>query len=381
MKVPLQYLNCLPKFLANLLPPVLFASSLALPIPVLAETSGVQASESVRSSKTSESEASAKTSESKASESKTSEHHDADPIFAAMSDEMRRSMESLKMDQHLLPYFISYEVKDVNEITLSSILGSTPAPWRERYRLLTPRLRIGNYDFDSSFPRTSFSHYVTRVPIDDDYAVLRRALWQTTDNAYKNAIRTLEWKKAYLASNNMPDRLADMTREKAHQDIEPTFELPDLQSKWSDEIAQLSAVFKDYPELQKSKVTFVGRVVKRRFLNSEGTKIQDARAVYAIRLWAECQAPDGMQLNDYDVIASTDAETLPSIEVLKKRTEDFAQHLVDLRRAPLAEEYCGPVLFEGQGGAGGLLDLQLYQLRAHNPIPQRVVSKVCQLRA
>jgi hypothetical protein len=260
-------------------------------------------------------------------------------------------MESLKMDQHLLPYFISYEVKDVNEITLSSILGSTPAPWRERYRLLTPRLRIGNYDFDSSFPRTSFSHYVTRVPIDDDYAVLRRALWQTTDNAYKNAIRTLEWKKAYLASNNMPDRLADMTREKAHQDIEPTFELPDLQSKWSDEIAQLSAVLKDYPELQKSKVTFVGRVVKRRFLNSEGTKIQDARAVYAIRLWAECQAPDGMQLNDYDVIASTDAETLPSIEVLKKRTEDFAQHLVDLRRAPLAEEYCGPVLFEGQGGA------------------------------
>jgi len=346
MKVPLQYLNCLPKFLANLLPPVLFASSLALPLPVLAETSGIQAPESVRSSKASESEASAKT-----SESKTSEHHDADPIFAAMSDEMRRSMDSLKMDQHLLPYFISYEVKDVNEITLSSILGSTPAPWRERYRLLTPRLRIGNYDFDSSFPRTSFSHYVTRVPIDDDYAVLRRALWQTTDNAYKNAIRTLEWKKAYLASNNMPDRLADMTREKAHQDIEPTFELPDLQSKWSDEIAQLSAVFKDYPELQKSKVTFVGRVVKRRFLNSEGTKIQDARAVYAIRLWAECQAPDGMQLNDYDVIASTDAETLPSIEVLKKRTEDFAQHLVDLRRAPLAEEYCGPVLFEGQGGA------------------------------
>jgi hypothetical protein len=276
---------------------------------------------------------------------------ESDPVFAAMSDEMKRSLDSLKMEQHLLPYFISYEMKDVNEVTLSSILGSKPTPWHECYRLLTPQLRIGSYEFDSSFPRTSYSRYVSRVPIEDDYSVLRRALWQVTDNAYKNAIRSYEWKKAYLASNNMPERLTDMTEEKAHQDMAPVSEFPDLQSKWSDAIAQLSAVFKNYPALQKSKVTFVGRVVNRRFLNSEGTKIQDARTIFAIRLWAACQAPDGMQFTDYDVIASTDAEKLPSMEALKKRTQDFAQHLVDLRNAPLAEEYCGPVLFEGQGGA------------------------------
>jgi TldD protein len=336
MKISLQCLFRLPKSLPNSLPIFLI---LVGSMGLMSESAAASAS------------ASASAGSPPALAESSSEKHEADPVFAAMSDEMKRSLDFLKMDQHLLPYFISYEIKDVNEITMSSILGSRPSPWRERYRLLTPQLRIGNYEFDSSFPRTSYSHFVSRVPIEDDYSVLRRALWQTTDNAYKNAIRSYEWKKAYLASNNMPERLTDMTREKAHQDIEPTFELPELESKWSDAIAQLSAVFRNYPALQKSKVTFVGRVVKRRFLNSEGTKIQDARAIYAIRLWAECQASDGMQFNDYDVIANTDADKLPSIEVLKKRTQDFAQHLVDLRSAPLAEEYCGPVLFEGQGGA------------------------------
>jgi len=309
-----------------------------------------------------------------------------DPVFAAMSDEMKRSMAFLKLDQHLLPYFISYEIKDVNEITFSSILGSTPRPWHERYRLLTPQLRVGNYEFDSSYQRTTYSHNVARIPVGDDYSALRLMLWRTTDIAYKNAIRGYEWKKAYLVSNNVPERLTDMTRERAYQDIEPTFELPELESKWSDAIAQLSAVFKDYPALQKSKVIFVGRVVKRRFLNSEGTKIQDVRAIYAIKLWAECQAPDGMQFHDYDVFASTDAEKLPSIEVLKKRTQDFAQHLVDLRSAPLAEDYCGPVLIEGQAGAEflatvlapnfGFAEQYIGSERGRNPFKNLIGRKV-----
>ncbi len=276
---------------------------------------------------------------------------ESDSLFSAMSDEIERSISHLKMDQHSLPYFVSYEIKDVNELTMSSILGSKPAPWKEKFRLLTPRVRIGNYDFDSSFPRTSFSHFVTRIPIDDDYAVVRRALWQSTDNAYKNAIRTFEWKKAYLVSNNMPDRLADMTIEKPYEMIKKPSELPPLEPEWSGKIAQLSALFKKYPDLQKSKVTFVGRVVNRRFLNSEGTKIQDSRSVYAIRLWAECQAADGMKLNDYDVIATTNLEKFPPIDELEKRVDDFAEHLVALKNSPLADEYCGPVLFEGQGGA------------------------------
>ena len=72
-----------------------------------------------------------------------------------MHDEMDRSLHLLKMDQHALPYFISYEIKDVNEISIASILGSKPIPWHDQYLPSNAAHQgLANNDFDSSFPRT-----------------------------------------------------------------------------------------------------------------------------------------------------------------------------------------------------------------------------------
>ena len=274
----------------------------------------------------------------------------SDAIMNALTDELKRTTGELHLDQYPKPYFTSYTVKEVDELTCSSTLGSKTEMQRWRDRLVTPIVRIGNYDLDSS--GTSGNPAIsTAITVDDDYPATRRTTWLTTDYAYKNAIRNLEWKKAYLAANNVQDRLPDLTAAPKTNSISDVQHPSIDQDKWCRIIEQLSAIFKDYPTLEKSKVSLIARSVNRWLINSEGTTIRESRPVIAVKVWATAQAPDGMPLSDYEVMAATDEKQMPDWEKMKAITEDLAKRLRDLQKAPKAEEYCGPVLFEGQGAA------------------------------
>ncbi len=52
------------------------------------------------------------------------------------------------------------------------------------------------------------------VTVDDDYKVLRQALWSETDDAYKNAIEKLEAKKRFC--NKIPSKIALQIFRKNH---------------------------------------------------------------------------------------------------------------------------------------------------------------------
>jgi TldD protein len=216
--------------------------------------------------------------------------------------------------------------------------------------LVTPIVRIGNYNLDSSGTSGSPAHS-DAITVDDDYAATRRTTWQSTDSIYKRAITNLEWKKAYLVANNVQDRLPDMSEEKPTNSINAVRHPMVDENKWCKTVEQLSTIFKDYPTLEKSKVSFMTRCVNRWYVNSEGTRLRDSKAVIAIKIWATAQAPDGMPLTDYEVAAAPEENQLPSYDQLKELTENLAKRLSDLRLAPKGEEYCGPVLFEGQGAA------------------------------
>jgi hypothetical protein len=275
---------------------------------------------------------------------------ESDVVLDALVDEMTRSMKDLHVDQHKSPYFISYEVKDVDEVVYSSCLGSQPVVNRSHDRIITPIVKVGEHDLDSTYHLSTRWDTAYPLPIDDDYIALRRTLWLDTDHEYKNAIRVLEWKKAYLSSNNVPDRLPDMSHEDAVVALNPLGQLV-TDKKWIGIIQELSARFKDYPTLQKSKVSFINRTINRWYINSEGSRVRDSNNKVSVRIMASAQALDGMPVTDYDVFACTEESQLPNYDVLKKATEDLAQRVSGLQTAKKGEEYCGPVLFEGQAAA------------------------------
>ncbi|MFX7507337.1 hypothetical protein ABTJ37_23760, partial [Acinetobacter baumannii] len=72
---------------------------------------------------------------------------------------------------------------------------------------------------------------------------------------------------------------------------------------WGDKIQQLSQVFAKYPSLQSSKASFIARNTNRWYINSEGTRIRDNHAKYAVVFWASTQAPDGLPISDYEMVA------------------------------------------------------------------------------
>ncbi len=276
---------------------------------------------------------------------------DKDVVLSALTDEMDRSMKDLRIDVHPPPYFISYTVKETDDSSYSSCLGAPSVFDHDRDRVLIPVIKVGNYELDSSYPLSNRPDTASALPVDDNYAAVRRGVWLNTDREYKYAVRMLEWKKAYLSANNVAERLPDMTHETPVVSVEAIRPLTFDEKKWSQEIQQLSALFKNYPTLQKSKVTFIARTVNRWYVNSEGSRVRDSRNQYAVRIWAAAQADDGMPLDDCEMVASPDESKLPDHDQLKKLTEALAQRMTDLRVAPKGEEYTGPVLFEGQGAA------------------------------
>jgi len=275
-----------------------------------------------------------------------------DQVMQALVDELDRNTKTLHLDPQPPPYYASFSVRDIEQYSCFSCLGSKAKMAHNADRQIKPVARIGNASLDSSFPSTTRPDFYAQLALDDDYTAIRRAAWIMMDKMYKNSISNYEWKKAFLAANNVSDRLPDLTKIKPTVSSDPGPPLQVDSEKWCKTVEQLSEIFKAYPNLQKSRVGFVARKVTRWYVNNEGTRLQDSKTLYAITFWATAQAPDGMPLMDHDGVASTEENSLPDYAALKTKVVALAQNLTDLRLAPQeTDEYCGPVLFVGQGAA------------------------------
>src|SRR6202042_2485275 len=78
--------------------------------------------------------------------------------------------------------------------TVGATLGAVTAAHAYRGRVLRTDLRVGDPSFDNS--NFEGGARVETVPLEDDYAALRRELWLRTDEAYKSALETLARKRA-----------------------------------------------------------------------------------------------------------------------------------------------------------------------------------------
>lgn len=313
--------------------------------------------------------------------------NDNDVMLNALTDEMKRSMSSLKYEQHKLPYFVSYWAKELKETTITSNLGSPADVDYTNNRCLLPTVRLGNYDLDSMLNSTNDQRAVIQIPLDDDYGAIRKAVWNATDKTYKFSIRAFEWKKAYLRSVHIPDRLPDMVKvDKPAVSIGPKQELTLDESRWRTDVQKLSELFKKYPTIQSSKVTVSARMVTNWFVNSEGTKLRYSSPLYAVRFFASGQSSDGMRIVDYDVVAARSEEDLPSYTELEEKITDFAKRTANVIAAPESKEYVGPVLLKGQAAAEffsqvmaptlGLAEEYIGNENWHNPLKNVVGRRI-----
>jgi hypothetical protein len=288
-----------------------------------------------------------------------------DEVVKAMRDELSRSMKKLQMENLEKPYFIAYSVVDSNSAYVQANFGSvTGKASEQRWRSARIQVRVGDYQFDNrnfysnsgGSGLVSFRNGWVILPADDQYDEIRRQLWLATDSVYKKAVQDISRKRAVLANKNRTDAVPDFSKEEpvSLSDVRPAvaINIPDMEN----EVRQLSAVFKRFPQISTSSVSL--RIINEysRYLNSEGTFTTSRLPEVELFVRSGSQATDGQPLSAGIAWRGRAMSELPPVAEIAKKIELRCSQVGELRAAPLPEHYAGPILFEGDAAAEVLWD-------------------------
>ncbi len=273
-------------------------------------------------------------------------------IFQAMEEEMDRSLNRLKIDIFDPPYFVKYQIRHNRHIKIVGSFGSLIQSDNFKNRTLFVDVRIGDSKFDSSTPGSHQYKIDQTLPLDDDLYVLKRALWYETDLRYKQAIMNFMKKKGRFISGVATHETPDYSR--GHEPVSllspvPKFH-PDMEAL-NDQVRQASALFKQAPEIEKSRVELhIDRAV-RYYYDSDGNKIRSHSIHYQLMLGAWTKTESGSPIHDQETIFFSNPEDFPSHEELQKKVIQLISSIRELKNSPKAETYVGPALFSPDAAA------------------------------
>lgn len=280
-----------------------------------------------------------------------------DTVMKALSDELIRAKAGLFLKKHERPYFIGYSINETDSLQLSATAGALTTRLHNRTRKLDVDVRVGDYKLDSSNADSAgFTSGGTdsdsTVPLDDNCKAIRRIIWLETDRAYKRAIEDLEYKKAYLQENSIREKPPDWSTERPVVEIQPRRSRQLNEEVWKEQIGKASAVFRQFDRVRKSQVNLGDVLVTTWTINSEGSKTRTTIRELTVTASCTVQASDGMQLSNSELIyVSTDFEA-PDFTSLESKINAMATELTQLSETKeIAQEYRGPVLFEGLASA------------------------------
>ncbi|MBS2011081.1 MAG: hypothetical protein JST01_28775 [Cyanobacteria bacterium SZAS TMP-1] len=276
-----------------------------------------------------------------------------DTIFQAMSDELSRSVEHLKIEKHDKPYYVSYRIDDSTTLSIQATFGSCTEDQLSRARMLSVDVHEGDYKLDSgNIRRGGWPEYnYDQLCLDDNYDAIRHQIWLRTDTAYKNAVQNLEKKKAILQQKTVKERPDDWSREQPLVLIQPKVELSPDRTAWKSHIKDLSSIFKDYPKISESKVCLKEYAVNRYFVNSEGSKSRVGEEICIVTATAVARADDSAKITDRVVIAAVDKNHMPAYDQMDRQIRQMAKRMTEAVEAKECAMYDGPVLLEGEAAA------------------------------
>ncbi len=273
-----------------------------------------------------------------------------DTQLRAMVDELARS-KTLQLNDLDKPYFISYSTSDSDQVYITASLGGLTSSTRVRVREPRVEVRVGDYRFDNTNSIYTGNVHLGLFPIDDDYQALRTELWLSTDGLYKASADQITRKRTALREIAEPDKTPDLAPAKPVQLVEAAASLKVDQKHWEQILRQLSGQFAAHPGVIVSNVRMRAISSTYRLVNSEGTVVRTPQELTEIEIRANGFTPDGSRVWNHGFITVLHPSELPTAEELAKRVESVAAETEALTKAPITEEYSGPVLFEQEAAA------------------------------
>jgi len=278
----------------------------------------------------------------------------SDVQLHAMADELARA-KTLQLASLDKPYFISYSSDDADMFMANGSLGGLLSSRRSRLRQPHIRIRVGDFSFDNTDSVLSQpASGAGTLPVDDNYRAIRGVFWSATDTYYKRATEDITRKRNMLRERSDADKTADYSPEKPVQIVRPVPVLKIDQAKWNDIVRRLSRRFEQHPDIASSAVNLRAISSTYRLVNSEGTTIRVPEEFTDLQIRMSSLLPDGTVIWNHAFLTAEHPDGLPDEQQIAKVVDDVASETDALRRAPMAEEYSGPVLFEGEASAAML---------------------------
>jgi predicted Zn-dependent protease len=278
-------------------------------------------------------------------------------LLDAMTAELHRAFASLGKggdDKQLPPYFLSYSVSDASYVGIRAQYGAVVDNSTSHVREADVQVRLG----DAKLDNTHGTHRGSAVnsaelPLTDDREALQRTLWMATNTGYSTALDNyLRVETEAQVRAKEEDSSPDFSQQTPQTFIGRRAPLVEVdRAAWARRVADLSKIFRDYPDVYQNAVMFTVQNETDYFASSEGSRLVTPHLAARLVIFAATRADDGMDLFRAQTFEAETAEGLPAQPELEAAIRELGKSLEALRKAPLTEPFDGPVILSGRAAA------------------------------
>ena len=290
-------------------------------------------------------------------------------LLNAMKEELQRNFTALKQKADPPPYFISYEITDLDTHAVAASFGEINTSAASHNRYLDVTVRVGDPKLDNfrrvRGERIQFTSGAP-VSIEDNPLPLKQRIWLETDRVYRAAaerlirIRTNQQVKAADR-----DQSNDFSSEESYAHWEPPVKLAFDPALWTKNVRDFSRGFLNYHGLLSSDVQMSVDSDNRYFVSSEGTQLQHGRGFARITISASAKARDGMDVSDFESFEAADPKDLPARDVVEAAVRKVGDNVEALLKAPAAEPFVGPAIFSGRASGVFFHEIFGHRIEGH----------------
>jgi hypothetical protein len=273
-----------------------------------------------------------------------------------LNDELQRNIQRLHLPDLEKPFYIAYNLQNVNSYHLSSERGeiTTVVKTPVNNKSVSVKLRVG--DYHRNFDYMMYDGYFANLPDEASVDEYRRLLWLETDRAYKNNARQFSGFMSSLKRVSVDEKelaLDDLSR------ISPVVKdfgaIQPIQldtKKWEQQLKSLSALFNAYPKITTSYCRLLVNNSENYIVSSEGSVVRKPGGAVTFMAYGATSDEEGNNYNSNYSITVKNIDELPTLGELQASVKELISKIEQKEQAKAFEgSYMGPVLFIGNAVA------------------------------
>ena len=290
-------------------------------------------------------------------------------LLDTMNQELQRNYQALKQKAEPAPYFMAYEVSDIDSHEVGATLGVLNSTGNQHSRFLDVTVRVGDQKLDNyrraRGDRIQFTSGLP-VPVEDVPEALKARMWLETDRVYRAAAdRLIRIKTNQQVKAADRDQSNDFSPQEAWAHSENTFKTTFDEKHWSQEVRDWSREFRAYPDLLSSNVTVSVEGDNRYLVNNEGARVEQGRGFARVVISASGKAKDGMDVADFETFEAFEPSGLPDADKIAASVKRVGANVEALIAAPNAEPFVGPAIFSGRASGVFFHEIFGHRIEGH----------------